>query len=142
MKYALIISLALNVCLLIAVVRFWPTWGWGRRMPSRKPDFGAVRTCLLEFLAQPEYEGVFALQSFDHRTWLSRALLQYKGGDDQERSAKLREIVAEVSRKCGIPGRSSGVFCDAERRIIGSTVEFGYSREVGYGIDNEFVQEQ
>jgi len=114
----------------------------GRRLPAQPPDFPAVEEALSRALAEPEAAAAFALEGFEAKTWLCEVRLRHDAMT-RERWAVLEGVVGAVAAATGLPGRVAGHYLDPSdtQRIVGHTLQFGYSKEVGYDHGNEFYGE-
>ena len=92
-------------------------------------------------LATPELSALYALDSFEAKEWVAEARLRdlFVQGT-KEIWDKLYAMIEAVSAETGVPGRSAGTYVDLNdtRRMIGGTLHFGYSSEVGYDHKNDF----
>jgi len=142
MKRLLALSLLLNLLFLILLGLAYRRLG-GKTLPSRPPDFSMIQQSLSTHLSQPDYASVLKLDSFESKKWLCRSKLVYQVTNFQPHWQQLQALVRSVSHECSVPGRIAGSYLDPSdpSRIIGATVEFGYSPEVGYRHPNEFYQE-
>jgi hypothetical protein len=144
MTPTLILSLALNATLLAALffasrrIRAMRP----RPLPRIKPDFAAIENEIVEILKQPEYAPHLSLVSFEARVWICQVKVLHVDAQTFEWST-LEDLVRTVSQRIKIPGRPAGWHCDDSRppRYMGSTLEFGYSPEVGYAHPNEFYED-
>ena len=143
LKIALAISLGLNVAMIVVLLGHCrPRAEWPKQLPDQKPDFAAIEAALKDELALPAHAELFELMSFESRQWLCQARIREKFDEPfGEHYRTLDAIVDSVRTKCKVPGRRAGWVFDPEdhRTLIGSSIEFGYSREVGYVHDNEFI---
>lgn len=116
----------------------------GKPLPSQKPDFAAVEAELSRQLAEPEVAKVIRLEKFVAKDWICMAVLIHKEKNMGPHLQRVSQLVREVSSKCKIPGRTAGWVADPQdpRRMTGTTIEFGYSPEVGYRHPNEFYRDR
>jgi len=139
---ALCASVAANALLGIVLYQVLQSRG-GKPLPSQKPDFAAVEAELSRQLAEPEVAKVIRLEKFVAKDWICMAVLIHKEKNMGPHWQRISQLVEEVSSKCKIPGRTSGrvELADPQdpRRMTGTTIEFGYSPEVGYRHPNEFT---
>ncbi len=112
----------------------------GKKLPEQKPDFAPVEAALKAALSAPELAALVALDGFEVREWVAEAKLLHKVEDLRNDWEKLEGLVNAVSRECGLPGRPAGWYWDPDdiQRMIGTTLHFGYSKEVGYDHENDF----
>ncbi|MHC4871746.1 MAG: hypothetical protein ACYTFY_07865 [Planctomycetota bacterium] len=143
MNTALVISIILNIFFIIIILAYYiPRINRSKKLPEAKPDFVAIKTALEKELEKPGNKELFELMSFETKTWLCRASIKENfDNPSKENWEKLQEIVGEVKSECKIPGRQGGWVQSPEnpRLNIGTTIEFGYSSEVGYNHKNEFI---
>ena len=138
LKSALAISIALNVGLGITVRKLLSRRK-GKPLPRRRPDFDKIEHCLKKALASPPYEDLFELRDFKAKEWICGASLIHRIDDISPHWDTLEELVHYVMKSCDVPGRPSGWVSDPKdnQRMIGTSIEFGYSPEVGYNHPNE-----
>jgi len=112
----------------------------GKSLPTEKPDFAKIEKELRATLTQPGIAFVLELGDFKVKEWICQAVLLHKVKDIMPHWNKITEVVNSVAKKCHVPGRAAGYYIDPQdpQRMIGTTIEFGYSTEVGYDYENEF----
>ena len=139
----LAISLCANVVLALRVMRMRQQQPCGRPnpLPEIRPDFERIKAILSEELAKPELSIFFAMKNFNQKNWLCRAeIIERPECSRTEAYHHVNALVQRMLEACAIPGRIAGWVCDPNdsRKMIGWTIEFGYSHETGYAIPNEF----
>jgi hypothetical protein len=115
----------------------------GKALPAEEPDFAKIKRELQSVMAKPEIAAVLELGEFKTKTWICEAVLLHKVKDMKPYWSKIEEVVNTVSAQCKVPGRAAGWYADPHdpQRFIGTTVQFGYSREVGYDYENELYKD-
>lgn len=135
-------SLILNAILACVVFRLLARRN-GKPLPRKKPDFAEVERVLAAATGGPELAEFFDLDQFEAKEWLCQAILIHKVVDIHPHWNKIERLVRQVEQACAIPGRVAGCTFDLEnpQRMMGTTLQFGYSSEVGYSHPNEFYEE-